>query len=312
MRATRQMLGLFIVSAVSMAAQQTLAQTSSPPSGYIDIPPGFDFPADKRLLEHYRAQPNLPAQRLHAWNVFAGMTQPTPDGKNAIFETWFSEDETFDPGTSALRAARTAGRRFQVPAQFRAPRGAPAARVAADVEAAGRTAVLSFVLYNFPAYDHVRRNKLHQSSVLDALAKNGAWDAKIPQNRTVPPFPPASVVLKTVWWPVAKDKISAMPIWDAELNPPLAGGNPPGSWARYIGIDAVRPTIPAGETADIVYDGQVKRGSHIVGLRNFHFVVLDADAVAGVNSDGLLANVAQRSFGRALEVGDFAVLSRHT
>jgi hypothetical protein len=302
MGTSRRTLGLFVASAVSISAQQAVGQPSGPPAGYIDIPSGFDFPADKRLLEQYRSQPNIPAQRLHAWNVFAGMTQPTPDGKHAIFETWFTEDDTFDPGTSAL-AARTMMRRFQLPAQFRAP-GAAAAALAI----APGGAVLSWVFYNFAAYNHVRSNKLYQASVLAALAQNGAPDPKVPQNRTVPPFPAGAVVLKTVWWPVAKDRISAMPIWDADLNPALETGNPPPTWSRYVGVDPIRPAVPAGEIADIVYDGQTKRGSHIVGLKNFHFVELDADAVAGVNSDGLLSGIAQQSFGRRLEVGDYAVL----
>src|SRR5262245_12027737 len=88
---------------VAALSQTALGQNAAPPPGYFDIPAGFDFPADKRLLEQYRAQPNVAAQRIHAWNIFAGMTRPTPDNKFAIFETWFSEDETFAAGASNLR-----------------------------------------------------------------------------------------------------------------------------------------------------------------------------------------------------------------
>ena len=302
MGTVRQALGLFIASFVSVAAEQALGEASGPPAGYFDIPAGFDFPANSRLLEQYRSQPHLPAQRLHAWNVFAGMTQRTPDNKFAIFETWFSEDETFSTATVAAAAGpRTVVRRFRIPAQFESRPGALAA-----VQPPG-SAAMSFVLYNFAAYNHVRSNRLFLGSVLDGLAKSGAPDAKIPQSRTIPPFPAASVVLKTVWWPVAKDKISAMPIWDPELNPPLVTGNPVGTWARYVGVDATRQSIPAGETADIVFDGQVKRGSHIVGLGNFHSITLDQNGVDTINN-GPLGSIAQQSFGRNLEVGDFAVL----
>jgi hypothetical protein len=289
---------------VAALSQNALGQNAaSPPAGYFDIPAGYDFPADKRLLEDYRLQPNIPAQRLHVWNVFAGMTRPTSNGVLRVFETWFSEKETFDKGTPVL-AARTqsAVRAFTVPSQFttlRAQAGVAAVQPG--------SAVLSSVLYNFAAYNHVRSNRLHIPSVLQDLAKNGAPDAKIPQNRTVPPFPAGSVVLKTVWWPVAKDKISAMPIWDPDANPAVASGNPKESWSRFVGVDPTRKYVPAGETADITYDGQVKRGSHIVGLGSFHVIQLTAEMAAGINADGLLAQVAQASFGRPVAADDFAV-----
>jgi hypothetical protein len=170
-------------------------------------------------------------------------------------------------------------------------------------------AVFSTVLYNFAAYNHIRTNRLYLQSVLDDLQNNGAFDMKIPQNRTVPAFPPGAVVLKTVWWPVAKDKISAIPIWDPETNPPQPAGNPPESWSRYVGVDAVRDlNVPAGETADIIYDGQVRRGSHIVGLNSFHSRKLDQADVDAINNRDRLKRVAEASFGRPLAAGDFAVL----
>jgi hypothetical protein len=292
---------------VAVLSQPALGQNApNPPPGYFDIPPGFDFPADKRLLEQYRAQPNVAAQRIHAWNLFAGLTRPTPDAKFSIFETWFSEEETFASGAVTLRARAPSVSmpRFSVPKQFGTLRGA---RDAAAVSVPGN-AVLSFVLYNFAGYNHVRTNRLFQASVLDNLAKNGAFDVKIPQSRMVPPFPANAVVLKTIWWPVAKDKVSAMPIWDPETNPPMAAGNPLPTWSRYIGVDP-RPAVPAGETGDITFGGQLKRNSHIVSVENFHKRVLEErEVVDAVNNDTLLAAVAQVSFGRPLAVGDYAVL----
>jgi hypothetical protein len=294
---------------VAALSQTALGQNATPPPGYFDIPAGFDFPADKRLLEQYRAQPNVAAQRIHAWNIFAGMTRPTPDNKFAIFETWFSEDETFPVGAPNLRGrgATMAMPRFSVPRQFGELRGA------GNVAAEPGSAVLSFVLYNFAGYNHVRTNRLFQKSVLDNLVKNGAFDVKIPQNRMIPPFPSNAVVLKTVWWPVAKDKISAMPIWDPETNPPQATGNDYPTWSRFIGVDATRrapPGVPSGETGDVTYDGQVKRNSHIVNIDNFHWRLLDnRDAVDAVNGSGVTAQMAQASFGRPLAIGDYAVLA---
>jgi hypothetical protein len=255
------------------------------------------------LLEQHRKQPNVVAQRLHVWNVFSGMTNRTADGKYATFETWFSEDTTFG-STEAISAVQPGAPRFRLPEQFRA------SITQQGITEVPGDAVLSFVLYNYAAYTHIRTNHLYQKSTLDNLASSGASDSKIPQNRTIPAFPRGAVVLKTVWWPVAKDKISAMPIWDAAINPPQPTGNPIQTWARYVGVDPIRSTtVPSGETADIIYGGKTKRDSHIVGLNAFHYIVLnDSQVVDAVNNNRLLAQVAQSSFGRPLAVGDYAVL----
>src|SRR5712692_3543900 len=111
---------------------------------------------------------NLTAQRLHVWNVFAGMTQRTPDGKYAIFETWYSEEETFQTGPAPQAAApRRVVRRFDQPKQLQAPPGSPL------LEAAG-TALMSEVLFNYKNYNHVRTNKLYVADVLERLRQTGA------------------------------------------------------------------------------------------------------------------------------------------
>src|SRR3954447_17005551 len=83
---------------VSVSTTAVIAQQAGPPPGYFDIPAGFDFPADKQTLEQFRASANVSAQRLHVWNVFAGITQSTPDNRFPIFETWYSAAEAFQTG----------------------------------------------------------------------------------------------------------------------------------------------------------------------------------------------------------------------
>src|SRR5580692_11246281 len=64
-----------LIGALTAISAGAAAQTPQP--GYYDIPAGFDFPANKQTLEGYRTSGNLSAQRVHVWNVFAGMTQST-------------------------------------------------------------------------------------------------------------------------------------------------------------------------------------------------------------------------------------------
>src|SRR5580704_1840225 len=74
------------------------AQPAGPPPGYYGIATGHDFPAAEQTLDSFRTSQDLHAQRLHVWNVFAGLTEPTPDRKYARWETWYGEDEAFQQG----------------------------------------------------------------------------------------------------------------------------------------------------------------------------------------------------------------------
>jgi len=291
-----------IFAAISaLSSEAVIAQTPTPPPGYFDIPPGFDFPAQKAVLEQFASSGNISAERTHVWNVFGGMTQPTRDGQYRIFETWYDENETFAPSTSiASDAPRKFSPHFQVPRQFLAPRGVAAPTVAGE-------SALSFVLYNFAAFDHIRRNALYQQATLNTLLNSGTQNPSFPQNRDVPPFPANAVSLKTVWWPIAKDKITAMPIWDPDQNPPRSTGNPFTTWVRYVAVDPLHTNLPPDTTADVVYNHQTKH-VHVVGSDKIYLRTLDAQAAAGVNSNGVLAQVAQAALGRPLQAGDYAAL----
>ncbi|MEJ0077574.1 MAG: hypothetical protein WDO17_19510 [Alphaproteobacteria bacterium] len=286
---------------VALVVHPACAQQPAPPPGYFDIPAGFDFPADKQTLEQFRTSGNLSAQRAHVWNVFAGMTQSTPDGKFAIFETWFSEDETFTVGPQPQASGpRRVVRRFRLPKQFSPAPGAP-------VPQAAGTALFSFVLYNFPGYNHVRTNRFYLSSILDGLQETGNADPKITNDKVVPAFPAASVVLKTVWWPIAKDKVTPIPIWDPELNPPRKAGNDFPTWARVVAVDPTKPNVPPNSKATVFYLGKQFTDAHVVGLNAFHAVKLDAQTIQLANAAGLDTS-AQQTLGRSLKVGDYLVL----
>lgn len=295
--------GIFSAAVVATVSLGVDAQQPGPPPGYYDIPPGFDFPADKQTLERYRSTANLSAQRTHVWNVFAGLTQPTPDGKYAIFQTWYSEDETFQSGPSLQALApRRVILRFRQPNQFRTPPGQIAP------QAAG-TALLSFVLYNYSAYNHVRTKQLYRKAEMEALLQSGDPDPKIPKNRVIPAFPADAVALKTIWWPVAKNKATTMPIWDPELNPPRRTGNDYTTWARVIVIDPTRTNIPPDATTDTSFLGKTFPKSHVVGFNAFFYVVLDQQTAANAMQDPGIARAAQIALGRGLQAGDYTVFA---
>jgi hypothetical protein len=296
-------ISIVLIGTTLLSGGVLLGQQVVPPPGYYDIPAGYDFPAEKQTLEQYRSTANVTAQRLHVWNVYAGMTQRTPDDKYAIWETWYSEDETFQTGpTPQAITPRRIVRRFRQPAQFRSPPGAAAP------QAAG-TALLSFVLYNFAGYNHIRSSALFSTTVLKKLQQTGTPDPRLPTNRTIPPFPANAVALKTIWWPVAKDKLTPMPVWDPAANPPRPGGNPFTTWARVVAIDPTRPNISAEESRTVTFAGRQFPNSHVVGLNSFHSVILDAQAASNAMQNGLLGGLAQQILGRGLQAGDIAVFT---
>ena len=142
-------------------------------------------------------------------------------------------------------------------------------------------------------------------------------DPEIANNTTIPAFPAKSISLKTVWWPVAKDKPTPMPIFDPENNstiPPPSHGYP--SWKRVVVIDPTRTNIPPNETMTIQFHGP-KPNSHVVGLDKFHYVTVDAQTAANIMGNGRLGRYIQDVFsdtsvfgeGRQLQEGDYIVFA---
>jgi hypothetical protein len=295
---------LAIGAVSSFALSPAIGQQLNPPPGYFDIPAGFDFPADKQKLEQFRASGDVHAQRLHVWNIFAGMTQTTPDGRFAIFETWFSEDEAFATGpVPQASGPRRVVRRFNLPRQFSGAPGQP------TPEAAG-SALLSEVMFNFVNFKHIQTEHLNSPAEITRLQQTGAPDPKIPNNRTVPQFPAEAISLKTVWWPVAGDQPTAMPIWDPENNPLAPGGNSFQTWKRVVAIDPTRTNIPPNETMTVQFpQGNPRPNSHVVGLDQFHSVQIDAQTAANAMANGRLQVFVRSVLGRPLQEGDFVVFA---
>ncbi|MEI5617582.1 hypothetical protein WB403_51715, partial [Streptomyces brasiliscabiei] len=79
-------------------------------------------------------------------------------------------------------------------------------------------------------------------------------------------FPAKAVAIKVVWWLAKNDGLTAMPVWDDDPAHPDTETNPPSTWKRVVAIDPSRASVPAAETADVVFQGQKRPGAHVVGL----------------------------------------------
>jgi len=165
-------------------------------------------------------------------------------------------------------------------------------------------------MLNFANYNFIRSKKLNLTSELQNLLQTGTPDPSIANDKTVPAFPPESISLKTVWWPVAKDRPTPMPIWDPETVPANTVLHPYSNWKRAIAIDPTRTNIPPNETMTVMFHGP-KPNSHVVGLDKFHYVVVDAQTAANAMANPRLAGFIGDVFGdnRPLKEGDYAVFA---
>ncbi len=76
--------------------------------------------------------------------------------------------------------------------------------------------------------------------------------------------------IKTTWWLITQTDKTAMPIWDGKPTKPDQEGNPYPTWARFVAVDPSRTQIPADEKRDILFQGVLKRDSHVVPLNSFY------------------------------------------
>jgi len=290
-------------------------QTGSLP--YVDAAPGLGFPRPQAEVLGWVATEAVPAMRQHGWEVWAAITQPTPSGF-PVFLTWYQVGETF--GDKPAGDARRFDPEFRVPSQKSLGDG---------------DAILSFNVYNAALRDHVRAHGYQSKAALQALAGRAT---------DVADFPATAVMLKTVWWPVRRDGLTAFPVWDATPTRPIEwgravrdrvrmgafahwsaearaeltrheeDGNDFETFARVVAIDPARADVPAGETAEVRFfdpadtslQKTVGRRGRVVPLaRLVHVRITDTATVRWMRQLPLIDEITDRVWGRPFEAGDY-------
>lgn len=279
----------------ALAALVSTAETSPRPRTTASMPRPLDAEA---RLEHLRLTADVRAQREHGWRILSALAEDDPPPGSA-FASWHGEDAVFSNG-EPLVPARDGARGFlQV-----VPR--PAAGSDDAAERSADTSPLVYTIYNGAARAHVRMHRLFDPNELDRLRTARAHEGDPYGRPSVPPFPRGAVVVKTAWWPVARDRPTPLPVWDHELNPPQAAGNGLVGWTRVVAIEPRANASARG--GDIDFAGERRAVSARVRLADFHSVVVDAALAAQLRADPGFRKLAVVTLGRAISAGDHLVL----
>lgn len=252
-------------------------------------------------LEGLRLKGDLQAQRGHAWKVFAQLTDVVGASALPQFESWYGEEATFAKTgvESTIRGIRGFSRPGRSPEGVDSPDSLSAH--SAD------TPILSYTLYNFAAYDHIRTHRLNLVSELNRLSQAGPNDASIDRNRSVPAFPSASIIIKTAWWPVARDRLTPLPVWDPEDNPPRRAGNGYLSWKRVVAVDPLENSGSA-RTVPVEFAGGRFQNAKRIELRAFYHVKVDDGLARNLMLDPSARKAALVVLGRPIQSEDYLVL----
>lgn len=251
---------------------------------------------DVVALEQMLGNGDVPAQRRHLWKIWAQISRQN-DGV-AGFESWHGEGELF--GVARHQVARGI--------KGFSPRPNSSAHHSLGVP------VLAYTLYNDAAYHHIRTYQLNEARSLDHLLQAGPPDREVRDNKSIPEFPRESVILKTVWWPVAADaktvlpvwEKTVLPVWDAGQNPALPDGNPFTSWPRALtvvsaGVSGTGPRHIAGNANP---DAQTRA----VDLTDFYSVPVDRSFAERLMSDWEASRNILVALGRPIKAGDYLIL----
>ena len=279
------------------------------------IPPGFDFPAHRSVVQAWADQRDVVAARRHAWKVWEGMNQPSraegPDGETLpIWETWFSSAEAFPPQPADTRltaydiVAKRDGpsRPLNSPVQFHGG-------VASTPDRAFQ--VLSFNKFNPAAGSFIlnphpgpRGFDYYYNDRASLMKLNQDWPADTPlAQRGIQEFPLRAIETKPVFMLVKKSGLTAVPYWMG----PVASTDPsqptPDTWVTCVLFDPM-----SDDTLRTATSEQIKGAStgQAPACKSYLYAGLSQIYSYPLTKEG--AEAIKKDQGSSAEAGDHAVL----
>lgn len=323
---------------VAMISGHAVSQQTPSTRCAASVPAGFDWPADPVNLWKMSggiksANLNIPGkidmvqQRAHGWMLFAGVTQPASSQPNAqpVFHTWYTVEEAFDTGPGKIDCTRRHALQLTLPTQLVmvtpnpardmaeknginvSPRFDPnpgqftATDASASTLAAHQGVVaFSHVAFNQDMYDWLRDNQFYSKAALNQLL-----DPKV-SRKPITPVPTTGTSLKFSWWPIAPDRLTAVPVWDNDPRFPGDAKNPPTTWKRVVMADPVG-SLPI--PPKVTLGGFDHTNLSSVPLSQFYNVQVTKEEADLANADFRIKSAATAVLGRPLQAGDFIVMT---
>jgi hypothetical protein len=228
------------------------------------IPPGFDFPADRAVLQSYADSNDVAAMRNHAWNIWAGLTTDSASSYQGaplpIWDTWLATSQVFT--TSPAAQSNSPAREFNDPSQFF--HSEVSGVKAVDEANSGIVGfnkfdptMVSYLKTGHPA-PKASTELFYYTSKSSLQALNATWGNTPIIDRKIQDAPLTALELKPVEMWVAADGMTALPFWQgpnastdpncanvsvAKLNNPQPGQpatkcHPdPTTWTHCVVID---------------------------------------------------------------------------
>jgi len=122
----------------------------------------------------------------------------------------------------------------------------------------------------------------------------------------IPDFPDDAILLKAVWYPVHREGVTRLPVWDGESARPE--GNPTRTWTREVVIDPVSEEPTSGATLDDVVDGVDGSLSATARTSVVHHVPLDAFIYRTLVTVDEVVAARRAARDPTLAIGDHVVL----
>jgi hypothetical protein len=289
-----------------------------------NIPPGYNFPTPRKVIDGWVATQATVKMRTHAWDVWAGMAAPshaTLHGQRLpIWETWFSENEVFVPAGTLRAGPRTeVARPFTKPRQFvhvlKAGGNAAAAAAASNEQVVAFNKFdpesIRFLMTKHATPKGSTTTYLYTQRA-DLQNLNKSWPAGIPvSSRAIVDFPDRGVDLKPVLWLIKQSGLTPFPLWqgtgsDATTN---AKNPTPETWLNCVLIDpkgtgGLRPATPAEvkqavANPTLACDAKKYLYAPLAMMYSFKMTAKEASDF----------NSAQQPSGPQAAAGDYAVLA---
>jgi hypothetical protein len=175
--------------------------------------------------------------RQHGWAVWAAVTRPLDATRlhgPAAWEMWYTHQETFSRDPGGCRKLRTGGN-----GMLRSATG----ESAKYTEHSRKILVVS-ILYNEDACQHIRKEGLYRTAVLDNLV-NRLGQFNVPNyQHDIPPFPRTAMIIKANWRRVPRNG-GHIPVWlDGTSSPryvaiTVSHAGEPCRLAEWNGTDAI-------------------------------------------------------------------------